>query len=77
MQTEISAALLTVRAFENFFLRVIHLYIVCEFRVEQEWRVEKRSMKYCPSTLQGGEDYTVNKLYLAEREMDKLFNEDR
>ena len=30
------------------------------------------------STLQGGEDYqTVSKLYLASREMDKQFNEDR
>ena len=50
---------------------------VCEFRVEQERRVDKRSMKYCPSTLQCGEDYMVNKLYLVEREMDTLFNEDR
>ena len=40
-------------------------------------RVDKRSVKYRPSTLQGGEDYTVNKLYLADREMDKLFNVDR
>ena len=50
---------------------------VCEFWVEQEGRVDKRSMKHRQSTLQGGEDYTVNKLYLADREMDKLVNEDR
>ena len=49
---------------------------VCEFNVKQEGRVDKRSMKYRPSTLQGGADYTVNKLYLAERGMDKLFNGD-
>ena len=41
-------------------------------------RITKRSMNYHPSTLQGGEDYpTVNKLYLANREMDKLFKGDR
>ena len=39
--------------------------------------VDKRSMKYRPSTLQGREDYMVNNLYLADREMDKMFNEDR
>ena len=42
---------------------------VCEFRVEQEGRVDKRSMKHPSSTLQGGEDYKVKKLYLADREM--------
>ena len=41
-------------------------------------RIDKRSMKYRPSTLQGGEDYPkVSKLYIADREMDKLFDEDR
>ena len=50
---------------------------IYEFRVEQEGRVDKRSMKHRPSTLLGGEDYTVNKLYLPDREMDKLFNADR
>ena len=35
-------------------------------------------MKYCLSTLQGGEDYlTVSKLYLVDTEMERLFNEDR
>ena len=48
---------------------------IYEFRVEQEGRVDKRSMKHRPSTLQGGDDYTDNKLYLAE--MYKLLNEDR
>ena len=46
---------------------------ICEFRVEQEMRVDKRSMNYRPSTLQGRENYTwslVNKLYLEVREMD-------
>ena len=39
-------------------------------------RIDKRSMKYRLSTLQGGGDYcTVSKLYLANREMDKVFNE--
>ena len=37
---------------------------------------DKRSIKHCPSTMQGREDYTVNKLYLADQEMKKLFNED-
>ena len=51
----------------------LNSFSVCESRVEQEGRVDKRSIKHLPSTLQGGEDYTVNKLCLA----DKLFNEDR
>ena len=40
-----------------------------------EGRVDKGSIKYRPSTLQSREDYTVNKLNLADREKDKLFNE--
>ena len=52
------------------------MHSICEFRVEQEGRVDKKFMKHCPSTLQGGEDYTINKLYLVGREMDKLFDED-
>ena len=52
--------------------------IICESKVELGGRIDKSSMKYRPSTLQGGEDYpTVSKLCLADREMDKLFNEDR
>ena len=51
---------------------------ICEAKVKLEGRIEKRSMKYHLSTLQGKEDYlTVSKLYLANREMDKRFNEDR
>ena len=46
-------------------------------RVVQKGRIDKGSMKHRPSTMQGGEDYMVNKLYLADQEMDKLFNEDR
>ena len=41
-------------------------------------RLDKRSMKSGPSTWQGREDYPkVSKLYLAEIEMDRLFNDDR
>ena len=47
---------------------------VRQFREEQEGRVDKRFIKYLPSILQSGEDYMVNKMYLAGREM---FNEDR
>ena len=56
---------------------------ICEAKVELGGRIDKRSMNtiyevYCPSTLQGCEDYlTVSKLYLANKEMDKRFNEDR
>ena len=43
---------------------------ICEAKVDLGGRIDKRSMKYHPSTLQGGEDYpTVSKLYLANREM--------
>ena len=50
---------------------------ICEAKGELGGRVDKISMKYGPSTLQGGEDYpTVSKLYRADREIDKLFNED-
>ena len=38
---------------------------------------DKKSMKYGPPDIQGGEDYMVNRLYLANQEMKKLFNEDR
>ena len=52
--------------------------MICEAKVEQGGRIDKRSMKYQPATLQGGKDYlTFSKLYLANREMDKNFNEDR
>ena len=40
-------------------------------------RTDKISIKHHPSTKQFGEDYTVNKLYLVDREMKKVFNEDR
>ena len=51
---------------------------ICEAKVELGGRIDKRSMKYHPSTLQGEEDYqTVSKLNLANREMDKRFNEDK
>ena len=51
---------------------------ICEAKVELGWRKDKKSMKYRLSALQGRGDYlTVSKLYLASREMDKRFNEDR
>ena len=51
---------------------------ICEAKVELGVWIDKRSIKYRPSTLEGGEDYTtVSKLYLADREIDKLLNEDR
>ena len=50
---------------------------VFECWVDQKGRIDKRSIKHPPSTMQVGEDYTVNKLYLAAREMKKLFKEDR
>ena len=47
------------------------------WRVDQKGGSAKRSIKHRPSTIQGGEDYTINKLYLAVQEMKKLYNEDR
>ena len=50
----------------------------CKAKLWLGEKVEKRSMKNCPSTWQGKEDYwTVSKLYITGREMDKLFNDDR
>ena len=37
----------------------------------------KISIKYRPPAIQEGEYYTDNRLYLANQEMKKLFNEDR
>ena len=51
---------------------------ICEAKAWLEGRVDKKSMKNRPSTWQGGEDYlAVSKLYLTEREMDRLFHDDR
>ena len=50
---------------------------VCESRGDQKGGTDKRSIKQRPSIMQGGEDYTVNKLYLAAQEMKRLFSEDR
>ena len=50
---------------------------VRECRVDQEGGMDNRFLKHCPSTMQVGEDYTVNNLYLADRELKNLFNEDR
>ena len=50
----------------------------CEAKVELGGRIDNGTIKHRLSTLQGGEDYqTVSKLYLANREMEKRFNEDR
>ena len=49
----------------------------CECRVEQKGRIDKESIKHRPSTMQGREDYTVNKLYQVAQEMKKLFDKDR
>ena len=56
-----------------YILRLIHhICSICEAKVGLGGRVGKMSIKY------RREGYTtVNKLYLADREMDKLFNEDR
>ena len=50
----------------------------CEAKAWSGERVDKRSLKNHPSTWQGGEDYQmVSKLYLAEKEMNRLFNDDK
>ena len=49
----------------------------CECVGDRNSMTDKRSMKYCPPAIQGGDDYMVNRLYIADREMKKLFNEDR
>ena len=49
----------------------------CECSGDQKGRPDKRFINHSPSTMQGGEDYTINKLYLANWEMKKLFNEER
>ena len=55
-----------------------HLCRVCEAKGWFGERGDKRSMKNCPSTWQGREDYqAVSMLYLVEEEMDRLFNDDR
>ena len=51
---------------------------LCGAKARLGERGDKRSMKNCPSTWQGGEDYQVDsKLYLAEEEMNRLFYDDR
>ena len=50
-----------------------HLCRVCEAKGWFGERGDKRSMKNCPSTWQGREDYqAVSKPYLAEEEMDTI-----
>ena len=56
----------------------MYVCCICEAKVELGGWIDKRSMKYNLSTLQGGDDYrTVSNLYLVDREMDKRFNEVR
>ena len=51
---------------------------ICEDKVWLGERGDKRSVKNPPSIWQDQEDYqAVSKLYLAEKEMDRLFNVDR
>ena len=51
---------------------------MCEAKEWSGERVDKRFNKNHPSTWQGREDYqAVSKLYLAEKEMNRLFNDDK
>ena len=43
---------------------------------DQKGLIDKRSIKYHPPAIQGGEDYTLNRLDQAEREMERMFGED-
>ena len=58
-------------------MHMVTLGSPCQCRVYQNVRTDKRSIKHRLSTMQGREDYTVNKLYVVNWEMKKLFNEDR
>ena len=56
----------------------VHICSVCEAKAWLGEREVKQSMQKHTSTRQGGEAYqAVSKLYLAEEEMDRLFNDDR
>ena len=44
---------------------------------DQKGGTDKRSIKYRPPAIQGGEDYMVNRLDQAYREMERMFGEDR
>ena len=51
---------------------------ICEAKVELGGREQIRIYEVPPINPARQKDYTkVNKLYLANREIDKLFNEDR
>ena len=51
---------------------------ICEAKSWLGERGDKRTIKNRPSTWQGGEDYlAVSKLYLAEEEIVRLFNDDQ
>ena len=55
----------------------VYVCSTCECSLDQKSRVDTRFIKHRQSTMQGGEDYRVNNLYLVDQEMKKLFTEDR
>ena len=53
-------------------------FSICEAKAWFGERGDKRSIKNRLSSWQGGKDFqAVGKLYRAEEEMDRLFNDDR
>ena len=44
---------------------------------DQKGGTVKRSFKYRPRAIQGGEDYTVNRLDQVDREMERIFGQDK
>ena len=44
---------------------------------DQKGGADKRSIKYRPPAIQGGKDYIVKRLDQVDREMKRMFGEDR
>ena len=44
---------------------------------DQKGGTDKRSIKHRPPAIQGGEDYMVNRLDNADREIERMFSEDK
>ena len=61
----------------NFLNWLVNIFSTWECEGDKKGGTDKRSMKYCLPAIQGGEDYMVNRLYLVNQEMKKLFNADR
>ena len=62
----------------NIYTREHFIISICEAKEWLEERGDTISIKNCLSTCQVKENYqAVSKLYLAEEEMDRLFNDDR